>query len=241
MQNEDLIMRQVPHYLIIGNGRVARHFIHYFSLLDISFSHWRRQQPLSLLKELLPAATHVLLLISDQAIEPFVTDNLQGSSAVMVHFSGALVSPLAHGVHPLMTFNAGLYALDKYQSIPFVVDAGAPAFASLLPGLPNPHAALAPALKAKYHALCVLSGNFSCLLWQKFFDALGSEFHLPAETGHAYLRQQTENLLEDYKSAFTGPLARGDHATIQKNLAALEGDPFRRIYQSFVDLREKTS
>jgi predicted short-subunit dehydrogenase-like oxidoreductase (DUF2520 family) len=140
-----------------------------------------------------------------------------------------------------MTFNTGLYGLDKYQSIPFVVDATAPPFAALLPGLPNPHVTLAPELKAKYHALCVLSGNFSCLLWQKFFAALESEFHLPVSTAHPYLRQQMENLLTDYTTAFTGPLARGDRETIEKNLKALEGDPFQRIYQSFVDLKEKTA
>jgi len=234
-------MRQVPKYLIIGNGRVARHFCRYFSLLNIPVLHWHRPQPVAQLHELLPKATHVLVLISDQAIEPFIEEHLQGSPAVKVHFSGALVSELAYGAHPLMTFNTGLYALDKYKSIPFVVDAAAPEFETLLPGLPNNHVALAPKMKAKYHAMCVLSGNFSCLLWQKFFDTLSSEFHLPPGTGHAYLRQQTENLLTDYKSAFTGPLSRGDRATIQKNLAALDGDPFQSIYQSFVNLREKTS
>lgn len=234
-------MRQVPQYLIIGNGRVARHFCHYFSRLNISYTQWKRPEPLARLKELASAATHILILISDQAIEPFITEHLQGVKAVKVHFSGALVSQLAYGAHPLMTFNTGLYALDKYQSIPFVVDAAAPEFDTLLPGLSNAHVRLAPELKAKYHALCVLSGNFSCLLWQKFFSALESDLHLPPETGYAYLRQQTENLLADYASAFTGPLARGDKETIRKNLTALEGDPFQRIYQSFVDLKEKAA
>ena len=229
-------MRQVPHYLIIGNGRVARHFRHYLSLLNLSVSQWNRSESALLLRELLPAATQILLLISDQAIEPFIAEHLRESSAVKVHFSGALASKQAYGAHPLMTFSPGLYTLDKYQSIPFVVDATAPPFATLLPGLPNSHVPLAPELKAKYHACCVLSGNFSCLLWQKFFATLEGEFHLPAATGYAYLRQQTENLLTDHASAFTGPLARGDQETILKNLKALEGDPFQRIYQSFVDL-----
>jgi predicted short-subunit dehydrogenase-like oxidoreductase (DUF2520 family) len=234
-------MRQVPHYLIIGNGRVARHFRHYFSLLNIPVSVWHRPESLARLKELSRAATHILVLVSDQAIEPFIAEHLQGVSAAKIHFSGALVSELAQGAHPLMTFNKSLYTLEKYQSIPFIVDTAE----TVLPGLPNRHFYLPPEMKAKYHALCVLSGNLSCLLWQKFFDTLVSDFHLPAEAGHAYLRQQTENLLEDYASALTGPLARGDQATIQKNLVALEGDPFRRIYQSFVEaypaIKEKLS
>lgn len=229
-------MRQVPHYLIIGNGRVARHFCHYFSLLNISCTQWYRPEPVVRLQELSQAATHILILISDQAIEPLITAHLQDVTAVKIHFSGALVTPLAYGAHPLMTFNTALYTIDKYQSISFIVDATALGFETLLPGLPNPHVCLAPELKAKYHAMCVLSGNFSCLLWQKFFDTLTSEFGFPPETGQAYLRQQMENLLTDPSSAFTGPLARGDQVTIEKNLAALEGDPFKRIYQSFVEL-----
>lgn len=227
-------MRQVPHYLIIGNGRVARHFSHYLSLLHIPFSRWHRPDPAARLQELSRAATHILLLVSDAAIEPFIQEHL-GAAARKVHFSGALVTPLAFGAHPLMTFGPALYTPEQYRAIPFVTDAGAPPFAELLPGLPNPHAALAPEKKAKYHALCVLSGNFSCLLWQKFFAALPRELGLPPEIGQAYLRQQMENLLADPATAFTGPLARGDRATIGRNLAALEGDAFQRIYQCFVE------
>jgi hypothetical protein len=135
-------MRQVPGYLIIGNGRVARHFCHYFSLLDIPVSQWRRPESLTRLKTLASKATHILLLVSDKAIEPFIREHLQDTAAVKVHFSGALTTPLAHGAHPLMTFNDGVYPLEKYKSIPFVVDAGAPDFEDLLPGLPNPHASL---------------------------------------------------------------------------------------------------
>ena len=33
--------------------------------------------------------------------------------------------------------------------------------------------------------------------------------------------------------ALTGPLARGDAATIAANLTALEGDPFHEVYSAF--------
>ncbi|MCK4946011.1 MAG: DUF2520 domain-containing protein [Alphaproteobacteria bacterium] len=229
-------MRQVPYYLIIGNGRMARHFRHYLSLLGITSSQWNRSESPTLLKEFAQKATHILVLINDNAIEPFITKYLQDFPAIKVHFSGSLVSEKAYGVHPLMTFNTSLYTLDKYLSVSFVVDATAPPFETLLPGLSNQHVTLAPEHKAKYHAICVLGGNFSCLLWQKFFTTLESEFHLPAEIGHAYLRQQMENLLTDHSLAFAGPLVRGDVATIQKNFDALEGDPFQHIYQDFVEV-----
>lgn len=224
-------MRQVPEYLVIGHGRVARHFLHYFSLLDIPAAHWHRGMP----AHVLPDAPRTLLLISDRAIEQFCAEHLQGSKTVKIHFSGALVTDKAFGAHPLMTFGPQLYTLDKYRKIPFVVDAGAPRFEELLPGLPNPHVSLDAALKAKYHALCVLSGNFTTILWQKMFSALKTDLGLPPEIARMYLQQTAENLLADPGNALTGPLARGDSETVRRNLEALEGDPFHKVYQSFVE------
>lgn len=228
-------MRQVPHYLIIGNGRVASHIRHYFSQLRLSYSSWHRQQPPSQLLHELNHTTHILLLISDHAIENFCWDYLQNNPAIRIHFSGSLVTSQAYGVHPLMTFNDTLYEFQHYQSIPFILDHDAIAFEELFPGLPNQHMRLHKSLKPKYHALCVLSGNFSCLLWQKLFTTLESEFNLPPSAAYLYLSQQTQNLLTQSHTALTGPLVRNDHATIEKNITALEGDPFQLIYKSFVD------
>ena len=38
-------MRQVPRYLIIGNGRMAQYICHYFSALNLSFHQWSRKNP----------------------------------------------------------------------------------------------------------------------------------------------------------------------------------------------------
>jgi len=232
-------MRQVPHYLIIGDGRVSRHFQHYFSLLHLSFDSWNRKESLAEFHQKLPKATHVLLLINDQAIDVFIEEYLQSVEALCVHFSGSWVSRFAQGAHPLMTFGEELYTLTQYQSIPFILDEEAPAFDILLPGLSNPHARLKAALKAKYHALCVLSGNFSCLLWQKLLDSLEQEFNFPMSIAHPYLYQQTQNLINNSKSALTGPLVRGDQQTLEKNIAALAGDPFQEVYKSFVACYQK--
>lgn len=310
-------MRQVPRYLIIGNGRVARHLAHYFSLLKIkTVTQWDRSQPLPRLLELATGATHILLAIKDDAIEPFidahlsevsvcehvkalnagyaalekgvtadslrkmdeaikffnkdhdkplgrkhimqlarVVDTLGGTGAsgmrkladkldtlkkglrknIKIHFSGSLVTRKAYGAHPLMTFGPELYTLEKYLNIPFVVDEKAPPFSELFPGIHNQNVRLSEKQKAKYHALCVMSGNFSCILWQKLFDTLGGEFGFPPHTADMYLRQQTENLLTNYRSALTGPLARGDDATIARNLKALDGDPFQQVYKAFIE------
>lgn len=231
-------MRQVPRYLLIGSGRVARHIQHYFTQLNLSFMTWQRNESLTQLQQQINDVTHILLLISDHQIEEFITLHLKNTKALVVHFSGSLVSDKAYGAHPLMTFNQALYSFDHYQRIPFVIDHDAPAFDTLLPGLLNPHVRLDTSLKTKYHALCVLSGNFSCMLWQKLVMSLEQEFNLPADIANLYMQQQAQNLITHPKTALTGPLVRGDTLTIEKNLAALEGDPFKEVYESFVKCYE---
>lgn len=233
-------MRGIPHYLIIGNGRVARHFQHYFSQLKLSFDTWHRHEPFEQLQKKLGQATHVLVLITDKSINSFIQENLK-THAMRIHFSGSLVSELAYGAHPLMCFNEQFYSLEQYKQIPFIIDEDAPAFEELLPGLTNTHVRLKKSLKAKYHALCVMSGNFSCLLWQKLFSTFEKEFNLPHTIAHPYLQQQTQNILHNYQTALTGPLVRNDQETLAKNLAALENDPFQQIYQSFISCFDKLS
>jgi len=228
-------MRQVPQYLLIGNGRIARHFQHYFRLLQIPFFTWHRGESESTLENKIKSASHILLLISDGAIDVFIKKYLSHlKETLLIHFSGSVITDFAYGAHPLMTFGFELYDDNHYQTIPFVIDHDAPDFALLLPGLKNPNVRLNKNLKAKYHALCVMSGNFSCLLWQKLFSSLEKEFNLPKEIAYPYLQQQTANLLKSPELALTGPLTRNDHHTIEKNLAALQLDPFQKVYQSFV-------
>lgn len=232
-------MRQVPRYLIIGNGRVARHFAYYFILLHIPFVQWHRSMPIEELQSTLPHVTHVLLLIRDDAIESFAYTHLIGCTATLVHFSGSLVIDTVYGAHPLMSFGPALYSLEEYQTIPFVIDATAPSFETLLPGLVNQSVRLAAEKKAKYHALCVLSGNFSCLLWQKIFADFEKEFNIPSSVVHPYLKKQMHNIMLDYQKALTGPLVRNDKNTIDRNLVALENDPYQKLYQAFVDCYEE--
>lgn len=227
-------MGQVPHYLLIGKGRVARHFQHFLSLLSLPFSTWHRGERYLQLDEQLKKASHVLLLINDDAIEDFSAKYLTNTSALRIHFSGSLVSDTIIGAHPLMSFSRTLYTLEQYQSIPFVIDHDAPDFEHLLPGLLNQHIRLHKSKKPKYHALCVMSGNFSCMLWQKFFASLEHEFNIPRTLCFPYLFQQTQNLFNQHESALTGPLVRNDVKTIENNLKALAHDPFQEVYQSFI-------
>jgi 2-dehydropantoate 2-reductase len=233
-------MRQVPHYLLIGNGRVAKHFRYYFSQLKLSFSCWQRNDTKESLREKISSASHILLLINDHAIGTFFKDHLQNTSAICVHFSGSFVSEHIYGAHPLMTFAHHLYPLEVYHTIPFILEETAPPFVTLLPQLSNPAYRLQSHFKNKYHALCVMAGNFSCLLWQKLFAAL-EQWGLPKEAAQPFLLQQVQNLIMHPKTALTGPLTRGDQLTIERHLTALGNDNYRVIYQSFVNCYQKNN
>jgi predicted short-subunit dehydrogenase-like oxidoreductase (DUF2520 family) len=161
------------------------------------------------------------------------------SSQLLIHFSGSLITNLAYGTHPLMTFSEVLYPKDQYKTIPFVIDQDAPPFQKIFPSLPNPHFRLAKENKAKYHALCVLSGNFSCMLWQKLISTFENEFKFNPEIAQPYLLQQTQNILNNPKTALTGPLIRNDSHTIKNNIASLDLDPFQDVYKSFVECYQK--
>lgn len=224
-------MGQVPTYLFIGNGRLSRHLQHYFDQLRLNHRVWTRGGPP--LSQALQGVTHALLLISDDALLEFLHSHLELQNHTVVHFSGSLATPLAWGAHPLMTFSHTLYRPDEYREIHFVIDHQAPDFSTLLPGLPNPHHRLDSELKARYHAECVLSGNFTAMLWSHFFQVMEDKLGLPRQAALPYLRRVAANLQSE-ANPLTGPLVRGDQATVRRNLQALEGDPYQHVYTSFV-------
>jgi len=240
----------MPHYALLGSGRLARHMHHYLSLLKLPVSGWARDRKSALnshaiddtgtrLRATIEPASHVLLLVSDAAIPevirryPFLHDK------TLVHCAGALSFPGIAGAHPLMTFSNGLYELDRYRQMPFIVESGH-RFVELLPGLPNPHFEIALEHKARYHALCVMAGNFSQILWQAVAARFGG-MGLPAAALAPYLRQAAENFITARGSALTGPLSRGDEATIERNLSALTGDGLQGLYREFLSYHREAA
>lgn len=232
-------MRQVPvfsSYLVVGNGRLARHIRHYFSLENIPFRSWYRQKTQDELRSELQNASHVLLAISDRAIEPFYAEHPELAEKQCIHFSGSLVAKNIPSAHPLMTFANDLYDLETYRKIPFVIECGGPRFEELLPGLKNKSFEIVPEQKGLYHALCSLSGNFTIMLWEKVFLEFEQKLGLPKEVLIPYLQQIAANLANSSieTSVLTGPLVRGDQATIDRHFRVLNGDPYREVYAAFV-------
>jgi len=259
-------MRQVPdhatpaaaagvlRYAILGNGRLATHLRAYFSALSLSVTHWSRcgdpaantwaavADAEERLQRTLENADTALVLFSDAAIGPFLTrhhghKNRDGKPIQWVHCAASVVTDKAFCAHPLMTFAQQPYSLPLYRRMAFACDSIAE-FGRIFPALANPVFEVPARQRPLYHALCVAAGNFPQMLWQEClrgFDRL----NVPREALHAYLHQVLDNFLADPENALTGPLARGDQATIGqhlKHLSADTGEPaaLAGIYRAFV-------
>lgn len=222
-------------YLLVGNGRLAKHFTKYFNHLRMSFETWDRSLPEGDLQEKIARAQRILLLVSDLAIEDFYKRQRRyNPEAVWIHCSGTLEIQGMHAFHPLMTFGPEPYDLITYNRFPFITTSSL-SFERALPGLSNPCYKIAAKDKAKYHALCVVAGNFSSLLWRKLITDF-REIGLPQDVALPFAEQTIANVFADPERALTGPLAREDQKIQAMNLQALEGDPYQDLYRAFQTL-----
>lgn len=218
---------------VVGSGRMATHFAHYLKLSGVPFKQWSRSTNSENPEIFLKGCRAVFLLISDDAIAPFLEKYPGLKEMNPIHFSGSLYMEEVPSIHPLMTFSTELYGLEKYRSIPFIHEKGRVSLREILPELPNPSQAMDFKMKSLYHSLCVLSGNFTTMLWQKVFTDFDEKLDLDDELLIPYMEQTFENLKGNWKEALTGPLARRDSATVKRNLKALEGDTYENVYRSF--------
>jgi hypothetical protein len=214
-----VIVAEQANIVLIGDGRLARHLRRYFDQLKLNHEIWSRRMEA---EECCPALD----------ARPFRRARAFGDQR-RVHFSGRLASSLAIGAHPMFSFAGTFYDRELYERIPFVIDQGSSPLASLIPGLPNPCFFIEPEQRERYHALCVLAGNFTTLVWRKLFFELDAELGMPRRQALPYLESIMRGLAGT-GAPLSGPLSRGDQATLQRNLAALKGDPFEQVYGAFV-------
>ena len=228
-------MGQVPTapLLLVGSGRLARHIGRYCTLEGVAFETWSRREPRRFSSS--AAGRRVILAISDDAIETFTAKHEQVPVQTWIHCSGCVVSERAVGLHPLFTFAPDRFeTLDVYRSIVFVSERGRPDLSSVVPELHNRCIAIDSHARPLYHALCVLGGNFTTLLWRTVV-AESQRIGLEPESMMPYLDAVVRNLWSS-SDPFTGPLARGDQATVQRNREALAETPLAPVYDTFCEL-----
>lgn len=230
-------------YALLGSGRVARHLKFYLTQLNLPFQTWSRNghpefNPVAgrTMGDAIRGCSHILFAVSDSAIAGLSRDWI-GSGKVLVHFSGALNLERVHAVHPLMTFGAELESAEWYRDIPFIIDKGQ-TLSHFLPGFPNLTWEIDPEQRPAYHALCALAGNASFLLWREIGDQFEKRLNLPRALLSPFLRQTVTSAGRLTAGAgYTGPVARGDWATVAMHLRALqETPPLREAYKNYLTL-----
>ncbi len=220
-------------HLFIGAGRVGRNVAAYAERLGIAARLVGRSdtpEAVALCAQYIDDARVVCLSTPDSAIVKVFEkwrDRLAGKT--VIHFSGALSAPGLWSFHPLFSFPTHVLPHDTLAAIPFAVEPGAPALDSVFPGAPNSTFVVAPADRALYHALAVVSGNFAAHLWNETAATFAARFPgAPPGVLADYLTGVLARFRERPTASATGPVARRDAASIDANLTALRAEP--RLY-----------
>jgi predicted short-subunit dehydrogenase-like oxidoreductase (DUF2520 family) len=186
-----------------------------------------------------------------EAATALAASGLLRTQDVVFHCSGALASdvlrerivgevPVA-SVHPLKTFADPAVALRTFAGTYCTAEGDAAALAVLMPAFESIGArvsTIAAQSKTLYHAASVMVCNYLTALMEaglKCYEQAG----LPRATASAMMeplvRETVDNLFRlGTVNALTGPIARGDHAVVVRQLAALQAFDSRiaEIYRS---------
>jgi predicted short-subunit dehydrogenase-like oxidoreductase (DUF2520 family) len=195
------------------------------------------------------AAGVVWLCVSDDAIADCATALAQHRSfkqAIALHSSGALPSSVLQplkaagaataSAHPMMTFVP--QSLPSFEGVWFGVE-GEPAAVKVAERIIGDLHGEAMRIRAEDKVLYHAWGAFSSPLLVATLaaaDAVAEKAGISAATARAAMSPIVQRTIENYlyhgaASAFSGPLARGDVATIARHLEALQALPWaQEIY-----------
>lgn len=242
LNKDSLNYSRLGRNLIIGSGKLARHFSYYLDCLRVPYSQVsRHQNSVIQIQEQIKTADRIYLAISDSALIDFIKSYFVPHK-LWVHFSGALNVENAVSCHPLMSFSERLFDLETYKSIHFVISGVEGlnqnlTLKDIMPFLENSYSFISSKEKELYHSYCVIAGNFPVILWSLVIESF-KNWKIPEEAFFLYLQANLDNFKLLQERALTGPLQRKDLVTIQKNLAALDGDEnLQNLYKTFLKVK----
>lgn len=227
-------------YVIFGAGRVGGNLADYLTDLGHAvalISHDDAKSNSDRCREKIASAEIVAAAVPDDAIAPWRhqwRDDLRGKT--VIHFSGAAQVRGVAAFHPLYSFPPHRLSPHTMRTVTFACPKGGPTFGDVFPGASNPHFEIADADRAHYHALAVLSGNFSAFLWNETMKELAKFPGLDAEEAMgSYLASIIDRFAEAPTASLTGPVARKDAKSVAANLDALGGSPkLKELYEAFL-------
>ncbi|MFN2463219.1 MAG: DUF2520 domain-containing protein [Candidatus Dormibacteria bacterium] len=208
--------------------------------------------------DILASADATVLAVPDAAVAPLArdlaADAAPGDGRLVVHLAGSLpasvLAPLAErgyaiaAVHPLQVLSGWRVA----PGTAFAVDAderSAPLASRLVGELGGVEFAVPASGRTAYHAAASLAANLGMTLLAEAVDLMAAQ-GIPREEAMqglgALVRGGLEAAMDQgLPASLTGPVGRGDTATVAGHLDALAGDPeLRRAYAagSLLTLRQ---
>ena len=181
--------------------------------------------------------TVVLLCVPDAQIAAAAAGIAPGP--VVGHCSGATgLQPLgqhrAFSLHPLMTIPAG--GLTDFRGAPCAVE-GDEVAVTLAERLGMRPIRIAPEDRAAYHVAASMASNFLIIL-EDAAERLGATVGLGRDDLLPIVRASVDNWARLGADALTGPITRGDVATIARHRAALteRAPDLLPMYDAFVEV-----
>lgn len=235
---------------IVGGGRMGRGLALALADAGEQCHLWSRREAGGVVTDAVSGAATVILAVPDDAITP-VAQQLAAAKAVtgdqvVVHLSGvhdrralAALEPSGAGLgslHPLQTVSDPATAAKRWRGAYAAVEgddraaAAASRIAELLGMQPF---RIDAASKLKYHAGAVMAGNYSVVL-AGMAARLAREAGVPEDLANRIYLPLLAGAVENLGNsgavkALTGPIKRGDAATVQLHLNTLDPDE-RRLY-----------
>jgi len=215
----------VPSFRVVGRGRAGGAFadalVHAGWRLDASFG---RGAPLA---DIARGIDVVIIATPDRAIAEIASAIRPVDSTVIIHLAGALglevLAPHARraAVHPLMTLPDAQTGAARLRGAWFAV-AGDDVARDVVRALDGHPFAVADADRARYHAAAVVASNHLVVLLGQV-ERLAASVDVPFAAFLPMIRAAVDNVeARGAARALTGPAARGDDATIERHLRALD-------------------
>lgn len=165
------------------------------------------------------------------------------AGTVVAHLAGSMGTdilarhPLRAALHPLVALPDAVTGADRLAAGAWFAVAGDPLVEAVVADLGGHSFAVADQDRTRYHAAAVIASNHLVALLGQVERVAPAGVPLAAFL--ALVRGTVDNV-EDLgpAAALTGPVARGDWATVQRHLAALAEDE-RPAYEAMVDLARR--
>jgi predicted short-subunit dehydrogenase-like oxidoreductase (DUF2520 family) len=211
---------------IIGPGRAGGALA-----TALSGAGWRVDGPLGRDHDAATATTgaRVVLLAVPDGVVADVAASLAPGDAVVAHVAGSLALEVlapherVASVHPLVSLPDAAIGARRLSGAWFAV-AGDPVAAEIADALGGRAVQVADEDRAAYHAAAAVAANHLVALLGQV-ERLARQVGVPVEAYLDLARGALDNVAEvGPAAALTGPIARGDRATVARHLAAIPPD-----------------